>query len=91
MNNEFLPIGSVVLLKEATRKVVIIGYGVIEKGKTEVWDYLGCAYPIGVISSETNLLFNRNQIDVVVQKGYVDKEGEEFRKNLKISLDNLHK
>lgn len=85
-NKEFLPVGSVVLLKEATRKVVVIGYAVIEKGSTEVWDYLGCAYPVGVISSDSNLLFNKEQIDEVVSVGYSDEEGKNFIKSLENNL-----
>lgn len=89
--NSYLPIGSVVLLKGATKKVVIIGYGVVEKGKTTIWDYLGCAYPIGVISSEKNLIFNKEQVAKIIQVGYTDEEGEKFRKNLKIGMDQYKK
>ena len=91
MEKEFLPIGSVVLLKEATRKVVIIGYTVIEEGSTEIWDYLGCAYPIGVIGMDKNLLFNRDQIDKVVFKGFLDEEGEKFHKSLIEDLEKIKK
>lgn len=87
--NDFLPLGSIVLLKCATRYVVIIGYGVIEDDSTKVWDYLGCAYPIGVISAEKNLLFDKEQIDKVIFKGFSDNEGENFINELKESLDRL--
>ena len=59
MENNFLPVGSVVLLKDAKRPVVIIGFSVIEKGERKVWDYLGCAYPVGVVGTDKNLLFHR--------------------------------
>lgn len=89
MNNELLPVGSIVLLKGAKRKVVIIGFGAIEEGSSEVWDYLGAAYPIGVISSNKNLLFNRNQIEKVVFTGYVDSEDIELRKEINESIEGL--
>ena len=78
MENKYLPVGSVVMLKEATRGVIIIGYAVVEEGENKVWDYLGCAYPIGVINSENNLLFNKDQIEKVVFEGYSDSEGKKF-------------
>ena len=59
MSNDFLPIGSVVMLKNASRAILIIGYTVVEEGKkNKIWDYLGCAYPFGVIGSDKNLLFH---------------------------------
>ena len=40
--SKFLPIGSIVLLKEATKKMMIIGFSVIaEEEKEKVYDYLG--------------------------------------------------
>ncbi len=76
--NEFLPLGSVVLLKTAKRYVVVIGYAPVEEGKHEVWDYLGCAYPIGVIGAKQNLLFNHDNIEKVVHRGFEDDEGKKF-------------
>lgn len=81
-NDEFLPIGSVVLLKEATRKVVIIGFAAVEEGDTKLWDYMGCAYPAGVISSKSTLLFDKTQIEKVISVGYSDDEDKEFRNDL---------
>lgn len=86
MNNSFLPVGSVVLLKEATRPVVVIGYMMIEEGSTEIWDYLGCAYPIGVIGDQKNLLFKKDQIEKVLHTGYLDEEGKNFLKVLEESV-----
>ena len=63
MTNDFLPVGSVVLLKEATRPIVVIGYSVVEQGSKKLWDYLGCAYPVGVIGTDKNLLFQREQLN----------------------------
>ena len=86
-NDKFLPLGSVVLLKDAKRYIVIIGYAVIEEGGSKVWDYMGCAYPIGVINSENNLLFNRKQIDKVIHTGFSDDEGDKFINVLEESLN----
>ena len=69
----FLPVGSVVRLKGGERNVIIIGYTPIEAGKTEMWDYLGGMWPTGVITSDRNLLFNRDQIEEVIFEGFGEK------------------
>lgn len=89
MKERFLPIGSVVLLKEATRKVVIIGFAQVEEGNDEIWDYMGCAYPIGVVSTSSTLLFNHDKIDKVISLGYSDEEEKQFRKDLEINLQRI--
>ena len=89
--NGFLPVGSVVLLKDATRPVVVIGYTVVEKGDNRVWDYLGCAYPIGVIGTDKNLLFQKSQISKVLFLGYSDSEGKEFLAKLDSTLNEIKK
>ena len=89
MNTDFLPLGSIVLLKEAKRSIVIIGYTVVEEGSTKIWDYLGCAYPMGVIDPTKNLLFNKDQIEKVLFTGFIDEEGKEFRTKLTESLKKI--
>ena len=89
MQREYLPVGTVVLLKEASRPVVIIGYSVVEEGSQDVWDYLGCAYPVGVLSSDKNLLFQSNQIEKILFRGYCDQEGEKFLNLLKQDMEKV--
>ena len=76
MDNSYLPLGSIVLLKKATKKIVVIGYLVKEDGKEKYWDYLGAPYPLGVLEPNKNLLFDREQIEKVVFTGYSDEEGK---------------
>ena len=83
---DVLPLGSVVLLKEATRYIVIVGYSMRENGENKIWDYLGCAYPMGVISNDSGLLFDREQIEKVVFNGFTDEEGDAFRKQINVSI-----
>ena len=87
--NSFLPLGSIVLLKDAKRYIVIIGYAVIEEGSSKVWDYMGCAYPIGVVNSTNNLLFNKEQIDKVIFTGFSDEEGDKFISILEDSISKV--
>ncbi len=82
----FLPVGSVVMLKGATAPLVIIGFAVVEQGKDKIWDYMGALYPMGYISSDKNLLFNRDQIDKVLSEGYSNDDDKNFRVELEKNL-----
>ena len=86
---KFLPLGSAVMLKDATRPLIIIGYTIMEKGSDKIWDYLGCAYPIGVVDPERNLLFQKDQIDKVLSLGYQDDEGKKFIDQMEEAVKKL--
>ncbi len=80
MFNGLLPIGSVVLLKESTKRVMIIG--VCQKGVTteeKIWDYSGVVFPEGYISSDKLFLFNNDQIENIYQIGLLDVESMNFK------------
>ena len=87
--SNYLPVGLIVLLKGATQNVIIIGFAPIEHGQAKVWDYLGAPYPIGVISSDKNLLFDNEQIDKVIAKGYSDDTEKLFRMEMEQSLKTM--
>ena len=90
-NLTFLPLGSVVRLKGGKARVAIIGFTPIEKGKSKVWDYLGAMWPMGVISSDNNLLFNRDQIEEVVFEGLTDSAELDFRTKLEKAVEEIKK
>ena len=77
----FLPIGSVVLLKNSTKRVMITGVG--QKGTTEsgekLYDYVGVVYPEGYQNAELNYLFNTDQIDSLYFIGFQDAEFFAFK------------
>ncbi len=84
MEKEFLPIGSVCLLKGAKKKVMVTGFCVKGNETGErVFDYLGCVYPEGVISSDQNLLFDHDQIEQIYFKGFVNEEENQFKEKLR--------
>ena len=87
MQEKFLPIGTVCLLKDATKKVMIAGFCAtgVETGD-KVFDYIGCLYPEGVFDTEKNLLFNHEDIDKYYAIGYSDDEEKKFKENLKKKL-----
>jgi len=84
MNTQkYLPLGSVVLLRGATKMVMVIGF--VSKGREtgdEVFDYVGCLYPEGVLSSNKNLLFDHSQIDKIYFLGYSNLEDKQFKAKL---------
>jgi hypothetical protein len=82
-----LPIGTVVLLKESTKRVMIIGVvqRAIESG--DIFDYAGCVYPEGYMGAEKTFLFNNNQIDKMYAIGYQDEEQFAFKVKAEKILD----
>jgi hypothetical protein len=76
MEGSLLPIGSVVLLKESTKRVMIIGIlqkQIVETGEV-IWDYSGVYYPEGFMGPDKSFLFNDDQIERVFALGYQDEE-----------------
>lgn len=79
----FLPIGSVVLLKNGTQKVMITSYCVFpKKNKKEIYDYGGCLYPEGILESDTVAAFNHDMIDKVFFLGYETDDSRELSRVL---------
>lgn len=79
---EFLPLGSVVLLKEGNKKLMICGRYQKAVATNIIYDYAGCYYPEGLISSKDLFLFNNEQIDRVYYVGMQDEEEFKFRNRL---------
>jgi hypothetical protein len=77
IKEKFLPIGTVVMLKDGTKRVMISGFCSSAAEDTEtIWDYTGCPYPEGYISSNQTCLFNHDQIVEVYSMGLEDDEEE---------------
>ena len=90
MNNvgeKFLPLGTVVMLKGASKRLMITGFCTMAAEESEgvMYDYSGCMYPEGVISSDQTALFNHDQIEKIYHMGLVDQEEKDF----KIKLNQL--
>ena len=74
----YLPIGSVVLLKEGTKKIMIYGRRQKSTGTGEEYDYVACLYPEGNLTEEYIYLFNEESIEKIVFRGFSDAEDEAF-------------
>lgn len=84
IKEKFLPIGTVVMLKNGTKRVMITGFcGVVGDDKSKVWDYSGCMYPEGFLSSNQTCMFDHDQISEVFHMGLIDEEEENFKAKLK--------
>ena len=83
MKKELLPIGSVVLLKDAKKRIMITGFYVKENENSDkMYDYVGVLYPEGVVQSNKNLVFNHDQIDRIFFRGFNDLEEQQFKDRL---------
>lgn len=75
---ELLPIGSVVRLQEATKKLMIYGIKQTDTDTGMEYDYVGVLYPEGNLGDKTQLLFQHENIEEVIFTGYEDEERENF-------------
>ena len=76
---KYLPLGSVVLMKNAKKRVMITGYMLKSPDSGDkIWDYVGCLYPEGMVTSSQHLLFNHDDIGRIYAIGYSDEEQKKF-------------
>lgn len=79
---KFLPIGSVVLLKESQKRIMIVGVKQKQADSDKVWDYSACLYPEGILDPEKLFLFDAEQIERLYFVGLQDGEGLAFLNKL---------
>lgn len=83
MNNlkELLPIGTIIALKGAKKRLMIFGIKQNLKDKSSKiteYDYIGVPYPEGNIGTEGQFVFNHEDIEAVFFRGFEDIERQEF-------------
>ncbi len=76
--NELLPIGSVVILNNAKKKLMIFGVGQTNETDGIEYDYIGVMYPEGSMGDGSQFLFNHSDINEVFFRGYEDDERDAF-------------
>ena len=85
--HEMLPIGSVILLEEAQKRLMI--YGVKQTNEDGIeYDYIGVPYPEGCLGAEAHFLFNHEDIDRIFFIGMNDGERQLFIQNLENYYNN---
>jgi hypothetical protein len=80
--NKYLPIGSVVLVKEGSKRLMIYGVKQIDSENKIEYDYVACLFPEGNIDDEHRYVFNHDQIDKIFHFGLQDEEQYNFNKNI---------
>ena len=67
-----LPLGSIIVLKGDSRKLVICGRKQIHIKLAKTFDYMGFLYPHGYVDEYHTYLFNEEDIETIVFRGYSD-------------------
>ena len=94
IKEKYLPIGTVVLLKNAIKRIMIIGFCSRERNDSDskIYDYCGCLYPEGLLTSDRALLFDHKKIEKIYHIGLSnDDEEKQFKKNLKMAMEEFEK
>ncbi len=77
---KYLPIGSVVLLNGAEKRLMICGRLQTDVSTDKQYDYSACLYPEGLIDSKELYMFNNEDINNVYFIGFQDEEELRFRR-----------
>ena len=76
-SSRLLPIGSVITLTDAEKKLMVIGTEVEREDDENIYDYVGVPFPEGYIDSEIMFLFMHD--DIV---GFINSEVQAYRSRL---------
>ena len=76
--HKLLPLGSIVILKDGDKKLMIYGRVQIAAEINKSFDYIACLWPEGNLDIEHIYLFNHLDIDTVTHRGYSDYEDIAF-------------
>jgi hypothetical protein len=79
---EYLPIGSIVLLENGEKKIMIYGRKQQAVATNEEYDYVACLYPEGNINEDFTYLFNHSDIREVIFTGFTDEDENTFLEQL---------
>lgn len=85
-----LPVGSVVLLRGADKRVVIVGRIQAMEGSDKIYDYSACPFPEGLVSSDSFVFFDHEAIERLYFIGFQDEEELRFRAERLGTLGELY-
>lgn len=94
MKEKYLPIGSVVILKDNPRTLMITTYLVFPTSKDaepKMYDYGACYFPEGIIESNHAIAFNHSSIKEVVHLGLENEEQKKLNDILIKSAEDVKK
>ena len=76
---DYLPMGTIVVLKNGFKKLMIFGRRQKHIESGEEYDYIACLYPEGNIKSNMSILFNEEDIQEVIHMGYSDEDEKRYK------------
>lgn len=92
MKEKYLPVGTVVLLKGGKKRAMITGFcSVAQENQEKIYDYSGCVYPEGYLSSNQVCLFDHDQIEKIFFLGFEDEEEVQFKERLNKIIATIEK
>ena len=83
MFDYLLPLGTVVTLNNASKKIMIIGF-LQKDAQGNIFDYTGVTYPEGFIDSRLKIVFNHSAISEVVFRGFDGGDQSEWKAIIKL-------
>ncbi len=93
MWNGMLPIGSVVLLKEGTIPLMVVGLCQTtlneDQSPAEVYDYVGVPYPVGYTRHDEMLQFDHDAVERVLAVGFMNEEMLDYMPHIQRIMDGL--
>lgn len=89
MYKNMLPLGTVVLLKEGQKRLMICGRIITRAGEEKIYDYCGCYYPEGIVNTKSMYFFDKEAIDRVFFLGYKDLEEQNYNQGVLGKLGEL--
>jgi len=75
---KLLPLGSIVVLNNGEKKLMIYGRSQFAGDSHVVFDYVACLWPEGNVNADYTYLFNHSDINTVFYRGYSDYEYSTF-------------
>lgn len=82
-NKNYFPVGSVVGVKDDSRRLLIVGRQLYSETNQVIRDYTALEYPNGFISADKKfILFDHKDIVITYHYGYVDEKEVQLDKIL---------
>lgn len=88
---EYLPLGSIVIVKGGVKKYVIVARGLQVKvnGENQYFDYGACMYPEGMQKDQL-MYFQHSNIYKVVFQGFSDDDDKIMVENIKETVERMN-
>lgn len=86
---EWLPIGSVVHLKDRAGLLMVIACMVGDETSGMLWDYAAVPYPQGITGPGRDIVFDKAAIDGVFSIGFQNEDGERMQRLLCSAQDEF--